>query len=457
MRTVLAIAAITIRTAVRSRIVLCLLGILLAMIVGLPLTVKSDGTIEGHVQIVVGYTLGLAAALLSISTLWAGCAAVAAEIQEKQIQMLVSKPVRRGQVWLGKWTGLMALNGLMLLVSVVATYGFLRWTTHGNRITEGDRSRLERDVLVARREVRPPLPDVERQVRERYAADSQAGRIPRDMDPDTAMEALRRNFRAIEGAVQPSTIRSWKIDLPEAPGEDGEITVRFKFAVSTIERNPVAGLWFAGTPQKPDLLSIPQTNTPLAFHEMKIPAKVLRGGSTLVLSYANADNSGATVLFGEDDSLVAMVPAGSFKANLFRGSLIVLAQLAFLTALGVTAGTMFSLPVAGFMSLCALLLLFSAGFVGELASTKHIVGDARNQSAAQQVANAVLHGMYTALQAVTEPLDFESPWADVATARLVPWARVGKALAMNALVYGGALALLGAYVFNRREVALPQS
>ena len=47
---------------------------------GLPLTVKGDGTIEGQVQIVIGYTLGLASVLLSMSTLWAGCAAVSAEI-----------------------------------------------------------------------------------------------------------------------------------------------------------------------------------------------------------------------------------------------------------------------------------------------------------------------------------------------------------------------------------------
>ena len=82
MRAVSAIALLTIRTAIRSRVVLSLLTVLLLVTVGLPLTVKGDGTLEGHIQIVIGYTLGMATFLLSISTLWSGCAAVSAEIAE---------------------------------------------------------------------------------------------------------------------------------------------------------------------------------------------------------------------------------------------------------------------------------------------------------------------------------------------------------------------------------------
>jgi ABC-type transport system involved in multi-copper enzyme maturation permease subunit len=456
MRPILAIAAITIRTAIRSKIVLCLLAILLALIIGLPLTVKSDGTIEGQVQIIIGYTLGIAGALLSLSTLWAGCAAVAAEIQEKQIQMLVSKPVTRGEVWLGKWTGLMVLNGMMLAVCVVATYGLLRWTTQPSRLSESDRLKLTRDVMVARREVRPPPPDVEQQSRTQLADMLKRGALPAGSDPDDALELIRRNYRGMAGAVAPGNGRSWLINLPEQISPDADITVRFKFAISSVERNPIAGIWLGGTPEERDVVRVPQTNAPMAFHEVKIPARALRGGTQFVLSYANVDSSGVTVIFMEDDAITLMLPVGGFVPNLARGALIVLAQLAFLAALGVTAGTMFSLPVAGFVSIFMMLLLFSAGFIGELSTSKHIIGDSRDTAAWEAVANSVLHVVYKALNMATQPLDFDSPWEDVATARLVSWERVAKSLLVNGLLYGGALALFGTYVFNRREVALPQ-
>ena len=101
MNRILAIAGIAIRNAVRSRVVIILLGILLLVIIGLPLTVKGDGTIAGQVRILLSYTLGFVSFILSLATLWAGCAAVSLEIQEKQIHLVVTKPVRRVQIWLG--------------------------------------------------------------------------------------------------------------------------------------------------------------------------------------------------------------------------------------------------------------------------------------------------------------------------------------------------------------------
>lgn len=457
MRRIFAIAAITIRTAVRSRVILCLLGILLALVAGLPLTVKGDGTIEGQVQIVIGYTLGIACVLLSMSTLWAGCAAVATEIQEKQIQMLVAKPVGRGQIWIGKWCGLMAMNVVLLIVCVAATYGLLRWTMRPVRLNPAERERLERDVLVAKREVGPPPVNVEEEVRKEYEAMQKSGKIPADSDPDQVVESLRRVARGRAGAIGPGQARSWRIDLPEAIDQNAEMTLRFTFACSSLERNPLAGMWLAGPPGTIDAFRLPTTNVPSSYHEVKIPARVLRGGTALVLSYANLDDSGTTVVFDANDALALKLPAGGFFENLLRASLIVLAQLAFLTALGVTAGSMFSLPVAGFISVFAILLVFSGGMIHDMSTAKIIIGNARDNAAWEKAANAVLHVVYQGLNYVTQPLDFDSPWGDVATAKLVSWARVAKSVLVNIVLYGGLIAAFGTYVFNRREVALPQS
>ena len=69
MTRILAIAGIAVRNAVRSRIVVILLAALLLAVVGIPLTIKGDGTVEGHIQILLRYSLGAATLLLSIATL----------------------------------------------------------------------------------------------------------------------------------------------------------------------------------------------------------------------------------------------------------------------------------------------------------------------------------------------------------------------------------------------------
>src|SRR5436190_16992898 len=119
MSKVLAIAGIAIRNAIRSRVVVVLLGLLLVAIVALPLTIKGDGTIAGTVQVLLRYTLGAVTIILSIATLWAGCAAISMEVQEHQVHLVVTKPVYRAQLWLGKWLGLFILNTVLLTLAGV--------------------------------------------------------------------------------------------------------------------------------------------------------------------------------------------------------------------------------------------------------------------------------------------------------------------------------------------------
>ena len=114
MRRIWAIVAIALRSAIRSRIVLLLMVPLLFAAIGIPMLVKGDQTVAAIVQVMLSYSLGFALAVLSITTLWSGCAAVSAEIEEKQIHLLVTKPVGKLQIWLGKWIALLILNAVLL-------------------------------------------------------------------------------------------------------------------------------------------------------------------------------------------------------------------------------------------------------------------------------------------------------------------------------------------------------
>src|SRR5690606_28297067 len=125
MKRIGGLAIITLRNAVRSRIVAILLCALVLVILGMPLAVRGGGTASSHIQILITYTLGFASFLLAMSTLWAGCSAISTEIQRRQIQLIVTKPVRGYELWLGKWIGLLLLNALFLTLAGLMTYGSL--------------------------------------------------------------------------------------------------------------------------------------------------------------------------------------------------------------------------------------------------------------------------------------------------------------------------------------------
>jgi hypothetical protein len=267
MKRVLAIAGITVRSAVRSRIVVVLLALLLVTIVALPLTIKSDGTLASYVHVALLYTLSAVSILLSVATLWAGCAAIAAEIQDRHIHLIVTKPVRRIELWLGKWLGLMALNLALLALAGGVTYGFLRWNLNPDRLSAKEQQQLRDEILVARRPLRPePIP-VDDQAREILARQPVAPNVP----PDQALLAIRESLRRQAHSVPPGVAVRFTFRLPQAPAGDRPMILRYKFASSDTDKNPVAAMFVAGAVERPDRFQAMEYRSPDGIHTVAIP------------------------------------------------------------------------------------------------------------------------------------------------------------------------------------------
>ena len=127
MQRIFAITWLTWKAALRFKLFLVIAVLLIAAVVGLPLVIKDDGTARGFTQIIITYTLSAITALLGLSTLWLSCGTLARDIEECQIQVVVTKPIARWQVWLGKWLGILSLNAALLAISGGFVFGLLLW------------------------------------------------------------------------------------------------------------------------------------------------------------------------------------------------------------------------------------------------------------------------------------------------------------------------------------------
>src|SRR5512136_3278419 len=153
MQPLLAIAWLTWKAAFRFRLFLVVAVLLLGAVVGLPLLIEDDGTARGFTQILLTYTLSTITALLGLSTLWLACGTLARDIEECQIQVVAVKPIARWQIWLGKWLGIMALNGALLALSGASVYALLQW--RATRLPADQQAILHQEVLVARGSAKP--------------------------------------------------------------------------------------------------------------------------------------------------------------------------------------------------------------------------------------------------------------------------------------------------------------
>lgn len=121
----LAIVKLTCKSAVRSHVFQILLGVLIFTIIALPMTVVGDGTAHAHIQVSLQYCLGTVSFLLSISTIWLGCFVMGSDVESYQLHMVITKPVSRMKLWLGKCTGIIVVHAVLLLISTGLVYGLI--------------------------------------------------------------------------------------------------------------------------------------------------------------------------------------------------------------------------------------------------------------------------------------------------------------------------------------------
>ncbi len=438
-----------VRSAVRSRVVVVLLGLLLLAIIGLPLTVKGDGTLTGEVRVLLSYTLGAVGVILAMATLWAGCAAVSLEVQQRQIQMILAKPVSRLEVWLGKWLGLMALNAALLLLCGVAVYGLLRWRTRTNE------QRAEQ-ILAASRLVLPDLSDLNQAAQRFTEQQLRAGQLPVNVPPDQLYQAVRDAFLRQANTVPEGARQRWLFRLPARPQKDQKLTIRYQFDGSKTEKVSVTGLWRVGPPEAAIPYEVRQTAETGQQYTLLVPASVVGSNNTVMVEYGNVNPSPVTVLFSPQEGVELLVPAGRFEGNFARSLAVMLCQLGFLAALAVTLGSLFSLPVAAFVTGALLILIKASAYIDSLAqSNLPIFGTSGPGAKSPDLVDVVMRTVFKVLAAVIRPLQETSPLENLASGQLVGWGMVGSVFAIKVVLYGGLLMVIGVWLFNRREIALP--
>lgn len=451
MRTTLAIALLALRSAFRSRMVACLLLLLMAVVVFVPMTIKGDGTVAGHFQILVSYTLGLASFILALTALWAGSASVSSEIGDKTLQMVIAKPVTRGQVWLGKWLGLNLLNIFLLAACGAVACVMLYARLHPSRISDQGNAAEAARLFSAREEIFPAFPDLDMEAEGRLAS------LPAPpADRTIALQDIRQQLLVEHLSLPAGGEKAWRFFVPDGIPAGQTLTLQYRFASSRVGQSLVTGSWQAGTPSQPALAASENRGAARSVNEFTFTTDDRWSGHELVLVYKNLDPDGASLLFDAGEGLVLLVPRGGFLANYLRALLGVLGQLAFFTALGVSAGCILSLPVASFTSLSLFALVHMGTYLQGLARAGSGAGHLGPDGAAGW-SEALSTAILKVLGAIMAPLVQAGALDRIATGRIIDPASALAGFLLQGLVYSLVIGFLSVRVMNRRELALPAS
>ena len=163
------------------------------------------------------------------------------------------------------------------------------------------------------------------------------------------------------------------------------------------------------------------------------------------------------LLFPLDEGIEVLYREGGFGLNFVRGLGIIFCWMALLAALGLASASFLSFPVAAFVSVGALTLVFASGTMSNAVSEGTIANyNAEKGTKGWSPADVVVIPTFRAvLKVISLAKDF-SPIDSISTGRSVTWEQLGLAFAQVVLLLSGALGLFGIFVFTRRELATAQ-
>lgn len=159
MTSFLAIVKLTCRSAMRSNVFRFLLFLLIVCVILVPNTIKGDGTAYGYIQVMLEYSTGIVALILSTSIIWLSCSEFCTDMENGQIHMIFVKPVSRITVWFGKFTGVFLIHLVLLIIASVFIYAFVIFQYNRQKFTPEERAKMENEVFAGRRSYLPVIKD----------------------------------------------------------------------------------------------------------------------------------------------------------------------------------------------------------------------------------------------------------------------------------------------------------
>lgn len=427
--------------------------LLLVLLPVLGFTATGDGTLKGRLQTFVSYGLSLTSLLLSLLTIVISVYAITSDIERRQIYTVVTKPIRRYQLIMGKVLGVLVLDVALLVVFAGIIYAVTFLMPRFLDASEQELQEARNEFYTARASLVPPEIDVRQEVEELYrqlVKNDQIKIIYPTLTDKDIMKELTNLKRLEKRAVAVGQGIIWEFENVRPLDPNQSLFVRFKYDVSvTPPDEQVYGDWRIG-----DLRQIRDgtpINTPIGrsarkdpvrkFREIEVPAVVVAKDGYLAVGYFNPPRNETVVIFPPEDGLEVLYKADTFAGNFIRAALLILSRLVFLACLGALAASFLSFPVAILFCLVIFVTGTASGFVIE---SFDYMGE--------NISRIYSYTLKAMIQLLPQ-FDKYNPTKFLVPARLLTWGFLGRVAFFMVAVKASVLLILALIIFSFRELA----
>jgi hypothetical protein len=449
------------------KIAFVFLILLLILLAVMGVTVTGDGTLKGRLQTFVSYGLSLTSFLLCLLTIVVSIYSLSSDIKQRQIYTVITKPIRRFELLVGKLVGVILLSSALLVLFSAIIYAITIYLPKFSGASEAELKRARNEFFTARASLTPAEFDVSEEVADTYKKLSKSGQFDQVFRGRSRKEILARlttwkklQKRAaavgdeliweFEGLPTRKLSRLGAPDNVKPLGPEQSLFIRYKYDVSV---NPpdlqVYGKWIVGdirqirygTGIQTPIYDVDRKDLVRTFHELEVPADAVAADGYLAVGFRNVPLNNTVVIFPLEDGLEVLVKADTFTANFIRAALLVLLRLIFLACLGILAASFLSFPVAVLLCLVIFFTASASGFV--IDSFDYL----------SENLSSVYYYTFRPVIQLLPRFDRFSPTGYLISARLLSWSLLGEVAGLMVCLKAVCLLLLGVLIFSYREVA----
>jgi len=459
MRSIWAVAINTIKQALRIKIAVAFIILLLILLPIMGVSMTGDGTLKGRLQTFVSYGLSLTSILLCLLTIVISTYSLTSDIKQKQIYTVITKPIRRFQLLLGKLIGVVLLDAALLILFASIIYGITIYMPYFKEVSDSEIIQVNNEFYTARASITPPEADVSEKVSQKLkeleelekSGQLDISEVFRGLSPQGIIDRITSQIKLEKRAAEVGRELIWEFNNVKPIDPNESLFVRFKYDVSiTPPDSQVYSKWIIGdyrqikygTPSEVPIYKIPLRRDPVrTFREIEVPANAVSEDGYLAVGFLNVPLNNTVVIFPLEDGLEILYKADTFTANFIRAALLIFFRLIFLACLGLLASSFLSFPVA---ILFCLVVFFTAMFSGFVLESFDSLG--------KNLSSAYSYTIRPVIQLLPQ-FDKLNPTKFMVPGRLLGWTLLAKAIGLMVCLKSALLLLIGLVIFSFREVA----
>ena len=447
MQCIWAVAKNTLKQALRMKIAIVSIILLLVLLPVLGFTTTGDGTLKGRLQTFLSYGLSLTSFLLCILTISISIYSVTNDIKERQIFTVITKPIRRFQFLLGKLLGVVLFDIVLLSIFSIIIFANALYMPKFYDVTEEELIQAENEFYTAREGVVMPEADVKEDVQRMYERLKESGELIEDLSHGEIIAELTSQMQVASRAVDIGWGKTWEFENVKPLAES--IFIRFKYEV--LQEPPdsqIYSRWLVGDPhtiKTGEMVKTPiydgfHRNSVDTFYEIEISKEVVPEHGRLAVAFQNYPSNNTVIIFPRN-GLEVLFKADSFSGNFFRAVLLILSRLIFLACLGILASSFLSFPVA--ILLC-FVVFFAASFSGFFLESFGFLS---------KTAGIFYNYSIKWMIQLLPQFDKFNPTKFLVSARLISWSFLASCFLFMVCIKAFLLLILSFIIFGYREIA----